>query len=173
MRSLEIRSQRIFNNLIKQNQKLASDFVLKQSEIVYSAQSPTSSIESPESSVHSPASRVQRPESSNSNILNFFRVFFPSFNMKPTDVFDFRIFHQVFGSQGQDFFSKSINLFFSSRPRVFLYNRPHNCFLESDILKYLPQLLQMNFKNMESFHSTFKTECLCFEFLRTELNIVY
>ena len=27
MRFLEIRTQRIFNNLIKQNQKLASDFV--------------------------------------------------------------------------------------------------------------------------------------------------
>ena len=63
MRSLEIRTQRIFNNLIKQNQKLASDFVLKQSEIVSSAQSPTSSIESPESSVQTPASNtcVQSP----------------------------------------------------------------------------------------------------------------
>ena len=63
MRSLEIRTQIIFNNLIKQNQKLASDFVLKQSEIVYSAQGPTSSIESPESSVQRPESRVQSPTS--------------------------------------------------------------------------------------------------------------
>ena len=63
MRSLEIRTQRIFNNLIKQNHELVSDFVLKQSEIVSSAQSPTSSIESPESSVQSPAFRAQHPES--------------------------------------------------------------------------------------------------------------
>ena len=66
--SLEIHTQRIFNNLIKLNQKLASDFVLKQSTIVSGAQRPaskvqhpTSSVESPESSVQSPASRVQRP----------------------------------------------------------------------------------------------------------------
>ena len=57
MRSLEIRTERIFNNLIKQNQKLAADFVLKQSKIVPSAQSPTFSVKSPESS-------AQRPESS-------------------------------------------------------------------------------------------------------------
>ena len=57
MRSLEIRTERIFNNLIKQNQKPAADFALKQSKIVSSAQSPTSSVQSP-------ASRVQRPESS-------------------------------------------------------------------------------------------------------------
>ena len=63
MRPLEIRTQRIFNNLIMQNQKLASDFVLKQSEIVYSAQSPMSSIESLASIVQSPSSRVQRLES--------------------------------------------------------------------------------------------------------------
>ena len=69
MRSLEIRTQRIFNNLIKQNQKLAADFVLKQSKIVSSAQSPTSSVKSPESSAQNPAfsvqnlvSRVQRRE---------------------------------------------------------------------------------------------------------------
>ena len=42
--SLEIRTQRIFNSLIKQNQKLASDFVLKQSTIVSSAQSPASKV---------------------------------------------------------------------------------------------------------------------------------
>ena len=35
--SLKIRAQRVFNNLIKQNQKLASDFVLKVSTIVSSA----------------------------------------------------------------------------------------------------------------------------------------
>ena len=92
MRPFEIRTERIFNNLIKQNQKLAADFVLKQSKIVSSAQSPTSSVKSPESitlspafsvqssvsivqlpefsvqgsesSVQSPTSRVQRPESS-------------------------------------------------------------------------------------------------------------
>ena len=68
-RSLGIRTQRIFNNLIKQNQKLASDFVLKPLTIGSSAQSPepnvqivgsnvqrlTSSVESPGSSVQSPA----------------------------------------------------------------------------------------------------------------------
>ena len=59
MRSLEIRTERIFNNLIKQNQKLAADFVLKQSKIVSSAQSPTSSVKSPEYSALSPASSVQ------------------------------------------------------------------------------------------------------------------
>ena len=59
MMSLEIRTNRIFNNLIEQNQKLAADFVLKQSKIVSSAQSPTSSVKSPESSAQSPASSVQ------------------------------------------------------------------------------------------------------------------
>ena len=63
MRSLEIRTQRIFNNLIKQNQKLASDFVLKQSTIVSSAQRPASRVQSPVSRVQSTASRVQRPVS--------------------------------------------------------------------------------------------------------------
>ena len=78
MRTLEICTQRIFNNLIKQNQNLASDFVLKQSTTVSSAQSPasktqhtTSNVQRPpsniqrqESSVGSPASKVQRPASS-------------------------------------------------------------------------------------------------------------
>ena len=77
MRSLEIRTQIIFNNLIKQNQKLASDFVLKPSIIVPSAQNPASSvqyrpsnvqhpessIQSPKSSIQSPAPNVQRSES--------------------------------------------------------------------------------------------------------------
>ena len=78
MRSLEIRTQRIFNNLIEQNQELASYFVLKQSTIVSSAQSPASKVQRPtcgnqhplsnvqrrKSSVQDPASRVQRPEAS-------------------------------------------------------------------------------------------------------------
>ena len=54
MWSLEIRTQRIFNNLIKQNQKLASDFVLKQSinaQIMPSVQSVASNVQGPESSV--------------------------------------------------------------------------------------------------------------------------
>ena len=59
MRSLKIRTERIFNNLIKQNQKMAADFVLKQSKIVCSAQSPTSRVKSPESSALSPACSVQ------------------------------------------------------------------------------------------------------------------
>ena len=63
MRSLEIRTQRIFNNLIEQNQKLASDFVLKMSTIVSSVQSPASRVQSPKSGVQSPVSRVQDPES--------------------------------------------------------------------------------------------------------------
>ena len=63
MRSLEIRTQRIFNNLIKQNQKLASDFVLKMSTIVSSVQSPASRVQSPKSGVQSPVSRVQGPKS--------------------------------------------------------------------------------------------------------------
>ena len=78
MRTLEIFTQRIFNNLIKQNQNLASDFVLKQSTTVSSAQSPasktqhtTSNVQRPpsniqrrDSTVQDPASRVQRRESS-------------------------------------------------------------------------------------------------------------
>ena len=55
------KTERIFNNLIKQNQKLASDFVLKQSTIVSSAQSPKCSIQRPASRVQRPASRVQQP----------------------------------------------------------------------------------------------------------------
>ena len=54
LRSLEIRAKRIFNNSIKQNQKLGSDSVLNQSTTVFSIQSPASSVQSP-------ASRVQRP----------------------------------------------------------------------------------------------------------------
>ena len=57
MRALEIRIQRIFNNLIKQNKKLGSNTVLKQSTIV-------SSVQSPAAKVQHPASRVQHPESS-------------------------------------------------------------------------------------------------------------
>ena len=62
MRYLEIRTDRIFNNLLEQNQKLAADFVLRQSKIVSHAQSRMSSVKSPETSAQSPASRVQRPE---------------------------------------------------------------------------------------------------------------
>ena len=64
MRSLKICTQRIFNNLIKQNEKLASDFVLKQSTIVSSVQSVALKVQRRESSVQDPASRVQCPESS-------------------------------------------------------------------------------------------------------------
>ena len=69
MRSLEIYTQRVFNNLIKQNQKLDSDSVLKQSRKVSRVQTPESCVQSPESTVQHPessiqsaASRVQRPE---------------------------------------------------------------------------------------------------------------
>ena len=52
MRSLEISTQRILRNLIKQNQKLSSDSVLNQSGI-------QSNVRSPEPRVQSPAFRVQ------------------------------------------------------------------------------------------------------------------
>ena len=83
MRSLEILTQRIFNNLIKENQKLESDHCSKtvnnsvqcpeprvQSVAsivqipVSRVQCPESSVQLPESSVQNPASRVQRPGSS-------------------------------------------------------------------------------------------------------------
>ena len=77
MTSLEICTQKIFNNLIKQNQKVGSDSVLKQSTTESSVQRPASSVqrpassvqrpvsrESPASKVQSPASKIQRPESS-------------------------------------------------------------------------------------------------------------
>ena len=64
MRSLEICTQRIFNSLIQQNQILASDFVLKQSTIVRSAQRPASKVWRPTSTVQRPASRAYRPRSS-------------------------------------------------------------------------------------------------------------
>ena len=63
MGSLEIRTQRIFNNLIKQRQKLDSDSVLEQSTTVSSVQSPASSVQRPKSSIQSLASRLQRLES--------------------------------------------------------------------------------------------------------------
>ena len=55
-----------FQYLIKQNQKLASDFILKQSKTMSSAQSPAckvSRVQSPGSSVQSPESSVQSPAS--------------------------------------------------------------------------------------------------------------
>ena len=58
MRSLEILTQRIFNNLIKQNQKLESDSVLKQSA------TSVSRVQRPDSSVRLQGSRVQHPGSS-------------------------------------------------------------------------------------------------------------
>ena len=70
MRSLEIRNQRIFNNLIKQNQKLDSDSALKQLTTVSSVKSsaskvqhPVSRLQRPESSIQSPATRVQNSKS--------------------------------------------------------------------------------------------------------------
>ena len=77
MSSLEIRTQRIFNNLIKQNQKLDYDSALKHSMTVSSVQSPASkvkhpvsrvqhlesSVQCPASSFQSPATRVQSPGS--------------------------------------------------------------------------------------------------------------
>ena len=64
MRSLEICTQKMFNNLIKQNQKLTSGFVLKQSMMVSSAQTPASKVYRQESRVQGTGSSVQSPESS-------------------------------------------------------------------------------------------------------------
>ena len=66
MRSLEIRTQRIFNNLIKQNQKLVAEFCSKTVKDSVqctepNVQRPESRVQRPESSVQGPASRVQRP----------------------------------------------------------------------------------------------------------------
>ena len=60
MRSLEIRTQIIFNNLIKQNQKLGSDSVLQQSTTVSSVQCPEPGVQNVASRDQSSASRVQR-----------------------------------------------------------------------------------------------------------------
>ena len=64
MRSLEIPTQRIFNNLIEQNQKLAYYFVLNGQRQcpVPRAQRSKCSIQRPASNVHRPASGVQRTE---------------------------------------------------------------------------------------------------------------
>ena len=73
---LEIRIQRIFNNLIKQNQQLVfwfcsttvndslQDPESRVQRLESRVQLPESSILRPESSIQRPASRVQRPESS-------------------------------------------------------------------------------------------------------------
>ena len=71
MRFLEIRTKRIFNNLIKKNQKLVSDSVLKQtSETVSSVLKQwgsesvfSNSVQCPEPNLQSVAFRVQRPGS--------------------------------------------------------------------------------------------------------------
>ena len=62
--SFEIPTQRNFNNLIKQNQKLDSDSVLNQSILVFRVQSPECSVRRPEASFQRAASRLQCPESS-------------------------------------------------------------------------------------------------------------
>ena len=60
MRPLEIPTQRIFNNLIKLNQKLGSGPVLNQSITVSNAQRPESRVQRPASNtcVLSPGNRV-------------------------------------------------------------------------------------------------------------------
>ena len=70
IRSLQIRTQRIFNNLIKQNQKVSSDSVLKKSTTVSSFQNPASKLQRPTSRNQHPESSVQhlRPESRNSGM---------------------------------------------------------------------------------------------------------
>ena len=62
MRSLEIPPPKIFNNLIKQNQKLDCDSLLKQPTTVSSVQSPSPKVQRLVSRVQRPASRVQGPE---------------------------------------------------------------------------------------------------------------
>ena len=62
MRSLEIPPPKIFNNLIKQNQKLDCDSLLKQPTTVSSVQSPSPKVQRLVSRVQCPASRVQGPE---------------------------------------------------------------------------------------------------------------
>ena len=86
MRSLEIPTQRIFNNLIKQNQKLILFWTSPQQCPVSSvyipasrAQCPEFRVQSPVSRVQSPASTMQRPtpacpKSRNSGMLNIFRL---------------------------------------------------------------------------------------------------
>ena len=68
MMPLEICTQRLFNNLIKQNQKLGSDSVLNQSTTMSSVQKPAFKgqhsafrVQCLESRVQNSASRVQRP----------------------------------------------------------------------------------------------------------------
>ena len=63
MRSLRIFIQRIFSNIIKQNQNVDSGFVLKQSTTVSSVQNPASKVQHPPSKVQRSKSRVQRPAS--------------------------------------------------------------------------------------------------------------
>ena len=64
MRFLEIRTQRIFSNIIKQNQKLGSDSLLKQTMTLSSLQSPVTKVQRPGSRVHGAEFRSQDPESS-------------------------------------------------------------------------------------------------------------
>ena len=70
-RSLESRTQRISNNLTKQNQKLGPYSVPNQSttasnvqSLAYKVQRPVFRVQRPESRVQRPASRIQRPQSS-------------------------------------------------------------------------------------------------------------
>ena len=64
MRSLKIPIKRYVNNLINQNQKLSSDFVMNQSTTVSNVQSTASGVQSPAEKLQRPESRVQHPESS-------------------------------------------------------------------------------------------------------------
>ena len=64
MKSFEIHTQRISNNVIKQNQKLDSDSLLKQTTTESSVQSQAYKVWRPASRVQSPAPRVQHPGSS-------------------------------------------------------------------------------------------------------------
>ena len=63
-RSLESRTQRISNNLTKQNQKLSSYSVPNQPTTVSNVQSSAYKVQRQVSKVQRPASRIQRPQSS-------------------------------------------------------------------------------------------------------------
>ena len=63
MRPIEIRTKRIFKNLIKQNQKLYKNNAIAVETVQSSVQCPEPSVQSVVSSVQSPAFRVRRPES--------------------------------------------------------------------------------------------------------------
>ena len=92
MRSLEIRTQRIFNNLIQQNQKLGSDSVLQQSSTMSSAQGPASRAQRT-----TLASRVQEFRFADQRKVKLFSsiIFLPLLCFKKKQEVDLRICHCI------------------------------------------------------------------------------